>query len=211
MIYVYKSIKGTDVTLDNLVGKITEAGGVATSAELKAMGFSPGLISYAYEKGLIDKLTRGVYCTLDVFEDDFATVCARWKKCIISHACALYLNGLSDRLPTNIDVTVPHGYNPSSLSRDFPNVVVHRIAPELHALGLAKVKTPAGNYANCYDAERSIADLIKERRRTGADAQLVRDAIGGYFRRQDKDLPKLVLMCEALGVHDELQVYLEVL
>lgn len=199
------------MTLDDLVQKITTAGGIATSAELKAMGFSPGLISYAYEKDLIDKLTRGVYCTLEVYEDDFAAICARWRKCIISHASALYLNGLSDRLPAVLNVTVPYGYNPSSLNKEFPGVDIHRVKPELYSLGLTEIKSPAGNLVKCYDTERAVADLIKERSHGGADAQLIRDSIAGYFKKEDKNLPKLASMCEALGVRDELQVYLEVL
>lgn len=63
----------------------------------------------------------------------------------------------------------------------------------------------------CYDAERSIADLLKQRKTGGADAQLVRDAVTGYFKRGDKDLPKLATMCKSLGVREELRVYLEVL
>ena len=62
-----------------------------------------------------------------------------------------------------------------------------------------------------YDAERSIADIIKERAKGTVNPQLVRDAIVGYFRRGDRNLPKLAKMCEALGVRDELQTYLEVL
>ena len=41
--------------------------------------------------------------------------------------------------------------------------------------------------------------------------QLVRDAIVGYFRKSDRDLPKLAEICEVVGVREELQKYLEVL
>ena len=63
----------------------------------------------------------------------------------------------------------------------------------------------------CYDAERSIAALLKQRKTEGADARLVRDAVAGYSKRGDKDLPKLATMCESLGVREELRVDLEVL
>lgn len=57
-----------------LVRYIESIEGVATSSELKASGFSAGAIAYALETGLVDKLTRGVYCTPDVFEDDFIVI-----------------------------------------------------------------------------------------------------------------------------------------
>ena len=62
-----------------------------------------------------------------------------------------------------------------------------------------------------YDAERSIADIIRGRAKGVVDPQLVRDAMVGYFRKSDRDLPRLAKMCEAVGVREELQKYLEVL
>ena len=176
---------------DSLVKCIDKLGGIATAAQLKEVGFTPGLIEHAYRRGAIDKLTRGVYCSADVFDDEFAAVCARWKKCVLSHGSALYLLGLSDRIPFSLEVTVPHGYNPKSLKDENPGIYIHHVSPKLHNLGIIEVKTPMGNRARCYDAERSIADLIKERSRRGVDAQLMHDAIGGYFKMDGRDLTRL--------------------
>lgn len=84
-------------------------------------------------------------------------------------------------------------------------------SPTRSRQGWRTATTPAGNTVRCYDAERSIADLLKQRKTEGADAQLVQDAVAGYFKRGDKDLPKLATICESLGAREELQVYLEVL
>lgn len=199
------------MTLDQLINKVEASGGIVTFASLKHMGVSPGLIAYAYKKGLIDKLTRGVYCSPDVFEDDFAIVCYRWRKCIFSHGSSLYLLGLSNRLPQSLDVTVPYGYNPAGLKIEFPDIRIHRVKPAVYELGITQLKTPAGNLVRSYDAERSVADLIKARSQGHADAQLVTDALSGYFNSKEKDLPKLASICDLLGVREELQVYLEVL
>ena len=185
--------------------------GVATAAQMKEAGFAPALIAYALKTGAIAKLTRGVYCSLDVLEDDFAAVTMRWTRCVLSYASALYLNGLSDRIPSSLDVTVPHGYNPRSLRVDFPDIVVHRVPEEFHSIGIATIRDPMGIMVRCYDAERSLADLLRQRTKEGADPQLLRDAVRGYFTRKTKDLPKLMRTCEALGVGSELQTYLEVL
>ena len=68
---------------DSLVEYIDKLDGIATAAQLKEAGFTPGLIGHAYKRGAIDKLTRGVYCSAGVFDDEFAAVSARWKKCIL--------------------------------------------------------------------------------------------------------------------------------
>lgn len=196
---------------ESLVKYIEELGGIATAAQIKQAGYGASLIDHAYRRGFIDKLTRGVYCSIDVLDDGFAAVCSRWRKCVLSHGSALYLLGLSDRAPFSLDVTVPHGYNPKSLKDENPGIRIHHVSPELYGLGVIAAKTPAGNHARWYDAERSIADLIKERRRGGVDAQLVHDAMGGYFRMEGRDVSRLAQVCEAMGVREELETYLEVL
>lgn len=199
------------LTITELKDYLEKTGGIASAAQLKAKGISPGLIAYAVDKGIIEKLTRGIYCTNEIIEDDFVIISSRWKKCIFSHESALYLNGLSDRLPANQSVTVPVGYNPQNLKIDFPGLKIYRVKKIFYPLGETRITTPSGNLVKCYDAERSIADLIKLRETHGADSQLIRDAIVGYFKSQTKNLNKLAKMCTELGVRDQLQVYLEVL
>lgn len=88
---------------------------------------------------------------------------------------------------------------------------IYRESNKLYGLGKIAVKDPMGIIVPVYDAERSIADIIKERMNGTVNPQLVRDAIGGYFRKSDRDFARLANMCEAVGVRDELQKYLEVL
>ncbi len=197
--------------MQNIEYHIEKLGGVATAAQLKEAGYSPGAIDGAFKQGKIDKLTRGVYCALDVLDDDFAAVTKRWPKCILSHGTSLYLLGLSDRVPGNLSVSVPYGYNPHGLRADYPDLRIHRESPELYGLGKTLVADPMGIEVVVYDAERSIADLIRERTKGNANPQLIRDAITGYFKWPERDLSKLARMCEKVGVRDELQTYLEVL
>ena len=123
---------------------IEDSGGIASAAQITKAGFLPGSISYALESGAIDKLTRGVYCLPEIFDDEFAAISYRWSKCVLSHGSALYLAGLSDRVPGAIDVTVPHGYNPHGLAREYPDVKIHRVSPELYELGIVEAKSREG-------------------------------------------------------------------
>ncbi len=198
-------------TNEQIVYHLQDIGGIATAQELKEAGFLPGSIAYALESGVIDKLTRGVYCSTDIFNDDFAAISYRWKKCIFSHASALYLDDLSDRVPSVLDVTVPHGYNPQKLTQEFPDIRIHRVNPELYKLGVVLAKSPGGATVKAYKPERAVADLIVQRKTVGADAQLVHDGITGYFKSPNADLPELSRICNALGVENEFRMYLEVL
>lgn len=196
---------------ESIAEYIEKKGGGATASQLKSAGFTPGVIEYALANGKINRLTRGVYCSLDVLDDEFAAVTMRWPKCILSHGTALYLIGLSDRVPGQLSVSAPRGYNPRELKRAYPDLKIYRESDRLYGLGKTTVRDPMGILVPVYDAERSIADLIKERPKDSVDPQLIKDALVGYFSKAERDLPKLAKMCEAVGVRDELQRYLEVL
>ena len=108
-------------------------------------------------------------------------------------------------------MSVPQGYNPQELKRTYPTTRIFRESDKLYGLGRTTVKDPMGIVVPVYDAERSIADIIKRRSKGIIDPQLVKNAIVGYFRKDDRNLRKLAKMCDELGVREELQKYLEVL
>lgn len=129
---------------------VEEAGGVASAAQIKSASFLSGSISHALKSGTIDKLTRGVYCSPEVFDDEFAAVTYRWRKCVLSHGSAPYLAGLSDRMPNTLDITIPHGYNPCGLIREHPDARIHRISQNAYELGITEAKSPGGAMVRTY-------------------------------------------------------------
>ena len=63
----------------------------------------------------------------------------------------------------------------------------HRGSPNIYELGIIEVKSPGGALVRAYWAERAVAELISQRSSVGADPQLVRDAVAGYFKRRNAD------------------------
>lgn len=194
-----------------IVECIQRSGGVASAAFLRQCGFKPSEIDTAYVSGYISRPTRGVYSTSGIQPDRYALVTIRWRKCVLSLGSSLFLLGLADEEPDCLDVTVPHGCNPSALVKNFPGTKVHHVTPKVHEAGVTLVKSPTGYPARAYDAERSLAGLIRMREKPSGsvDAGLIRTAITGYFARSDRDLDRLSAMCELLGVRSQLDIYLE--
>lgn len=190
---------------------IEQRGGVVRRAELVQAGFSPGLIAAMAEGGKIDRETRGVYALPDVVADDLEAITARWGRAVVSHASALYLHGLGDRLPLRHDITVPREYNASGIAAAFPAASIHRAPKETYALGITTVEGLSGAPVRAYDKERCVCDMIALRSRDTVDAQALKDAVAGYFRDPGRDMTKMTDYARALGVEDELQRYAEVL
>lgn len=190
---------------------IERHGGVVRRAELVRAGFSPGLIASMAESGKIDRETRGVYALPDVMADDLEAITARWGRAVVSHTSALYLYGLSDRLPLRCDITVPREYNASSIATAFPAANIHRAPKETYTLGIRTVEGLSGAPVRAYDKERCVCDIVALRSKDAVDAQALKDAVTGYFKDPGKDLAKIAQYAHALGVEDELQRYAEVL
>lgn len=196
---------------DELVELLRSKGGIAKQSELRAAGFSAGLIASLSANGTISRETRGVYVLPDALTDDFETVTSRWGRAVISHGSALYLHGLTDRFPLVLDVTLPSTYNATGFIAACPDVIVHRANADHYPIGIEYIEGISGAPVRTYDRERCICDALAARNKNEMDMQTFKSALGGYFNSSSKDLPKLSEYAQALGVGKELQRYVEVM
>lgn len=158
-------------------------------------------------QGKLERVAHGIYITPEVWEDKMLLHQLRKSKMVYSHETALFLNDLTDRDPVAYCVTVPTGYNTSKLNQD--GLIVHTVKKELFDLGICTKQTTFGNDIRTYNMERTICDILRDRKRQ--DAEVVSDALKRYIRRSDKDLNKLMKYAGILRVEKVIRNYLEVL
>lgn len=178
-----------------------------TTAQAVELGFTRSLLSWYVKKGVLERGRRGVYILSDSIHDDMYTLMLRSDKIIFSHDTALFLNGLSERTPFIHSVTIPSNTKLSNLLRE--ECVCYYIKPELHQVGVIKKKNTLGNEVRCYNAERTICDLLRSRNRL--DQETVISAIKNYTVSSDKDLNLLAVYASQFGVDKILKKYMEVL
>lgn len=178
-----------------------------TTAQVIELGFTRALLSWYVKEGVLERGRRGVYILSDSVHDDMYTLMLRSDKIIFSHDTASFLNGLSERTPFIHSVTIPSNTNLSDVLRN--ECVCYYIKPELHQLGVITRKTTLGNEVRCYNAERTICDLLRSRSRL--DEETVISAIKNYAVLPDKDLNLLAIYAEKFSVDKVLKRYLEVL
>ena len=58
---------------------------------------------------------------------------------VFSHETALFLHDLTDREPTEYEITVKNGYNPSKLKND--GIKVYTVKKEFHEKGIIMMQT----------------------------------------------------------------------
>jgi len=117
------------------------------------------------------------------------------------------LHGITDRTPSQFDMTFPLNYNTSNLKSG--NVRAIRVKMDLYDVGVININTPAGNSVRVYNVERTLCDILKGRSNT--DIQMISEAFKKYTSGREKNIPLLSKYAKMLRVEKKIRAYLEVL
>ena len=190
-----------------IMKEIQKNNNMITTAQVVALGFSRALLSKYVKEDLLERGRQGVYILPDSVHDDMYTLMLRSEKIIFSHDTALFLNGLSERTPFTHSVTIPSNSVLSDTLMEECNC--YYIKPELLTLGMVWKRTTLGNEVRCYDAERTICDLLRSRNRMDEETVIV--AMKNYAAFKEKDLNRLAAYAGKFRVSKILKQYMEVL
>ncbi|MCQ2063887.1 MAG: type IV toxin-antitoxin system AbiEi family antitoxin domain-containing protein [Fibrobacter sp.] len=187
--------------------RLEKQNGLLSAADVLSMGFSRNLLSVYVREGLLVRLKQGLYSLPNSVEDDMYTLAVGYPRLVFSHESALFLNGLSERTPFTHSVTIPKNTSLSAAQRE--KCVCHYVKPEIYDMGVTTCKTVFGNEVRCYNAERTICDLVKARNKT--DVETLSSAIKNYASSANKNVALLGTYANALNVLKEIQIYMGVL
>ena len=156
---------------------------------------------------IIERISRGVYIKSNDIPDDMVVLQNKSKNAIYSNTTSLFLHGLSNRLPIKYDITIKSGYNGSL--QNSSNVNLFYVKKELLDLGVMNYKLDSGYSIRIYDLERTICDIIKNKKKL--DQELVNKAIREYFYSKKKDTIKLYNYAKQLNIYEKVKNTFEVL
>ena len=182
-------------------------GGFITRADIDAADIPSWFLSDFVKRNNLIKVAPGFYASNDFLVDDLFVLQKRFSKYIFSGISALYLHGLTDKIPIEIEVTAPQNYNPSR--KIISNLSIHKISSDdRYCLGIEEVKTMFGNIVKVYDAERTICDVIKYRDRY--DSETFVKAVKSYIKKTNNQI-KLFRYARELGIEKKVYEVMEVL
>ena len=164
-------------------------------------------LSRLIDEHIIERVSRGVYIKTNDIPDDMVILQNKSKNATYSHMTALYLYGLSNRIPIKYDITVNQGYN-GTLQKE-NNVNLFYIKKDLLNLGLTTYTLDSGYEIKVYDLERTICDIIKNKNRL--DQEVVNKAIREYFYSNNKNVLKLYEYAKKLKIYNKVRNTFEVL
>lgn len=154
----------------------------------------------------IERVSRGVYIKKNVLVDEFVILQNKSKYAIYSNTTALYLHGLSNRIPIRYDITVKSGYK-GSLQKE-KNVNLFYTKKELLELGVIDYKLDSGNVIRVYDLDKTICDIIRNKKKI--DAEIFNKAIREYFYSKNKNTLKLYEYAKKMNIYNKVRDTFEV-
>lgn len=181
-------------------------GGFITREDVDNANIPSWFLSDFVRKNNLRKVAPGFYSDINYTTDDYYIIQRRYPKYVYSGISALYLLGLTDRIPTSIEVVAPQGYNPTRHKID--SLIVRRVSSVgIYELGIKEAKTFFGNIVRVYNEERIICDLVKYRDKY--DGELFIKAIKLYVKKINNQ-SKLFKYARELGVEKKMFEVMEV-
>lgn len=180
---------------------------IIRTSQFLQLGISKPTIAKYVRSGELERLAHGIYAITDIVIDDMFIFSLKCKHSIFSHESALFLNNLSERTPFRLTVTIPSNKMLPLAMRNTCDCFY--IKTNLFNLGIIEKKTTFGNLVRCYNAERTICDILRSRSRI--DEETVVAAIKNYARSKAKDLFRLYEYSKTFKVSAQVRKYMEVL
>lgn len=193
--------------LEKLENLIQKHHGTILSADLDKNKIPRVYLKKMVRDGKLEKVSHGVYVSVDSIEDEMYSMQTRYSNLIYSHETALFIHGLSDRTPFEYCASVPSGYKVvKNLAK---RLKIYYIKKELHELGAIITKSSFGNPIKVYNIERTLCDLIRSRNRI--DAQILNQALHQFVKLKSVDYFVLMDFAKKFKIETVLKHYLEVL
>jgi predicted transcriptional regulator of viral defense system len=186
---------------------LKDQNGILLTSDLNKYGIPRTYLSFLEKNGEIQRISRGVYSATGNIIDEMAGIQARYKGTIFSHETAAYLLDLSDRTPLFYSVTVPAGYNATSLKAS--GAKVYFVNRDLYLLGLITVKSPHGNDIKTFNLERTVCDLLRSRNQI--DIQQVNESLKRYVGKKDRNIDLLYSYAKQFSIQKIVREYIEIL
>ena len=181
--------------------------GYITAKEAKKISINSTFLSNLVKDKKIEKVGTGIYKLPDYPIDNFYILSKSSKNMCYSHATALYLHNISDRIPLVYDITVPYNYSGTLLNNK--NISLRYVKDDVFNLGMIDIKTINDLNVKCYDLERTLCDIIKDK--SHMDKEIYAKALKEYAKNKNKNILKLVKYAKKLNIEKEVIELMEVL
>lgn len=170
-----------------------------TTAEALSSGMHRRELYGLRDDGVLIELSRGVFRRADAPAPTFPDLLAvsrRVPTAIVCCVSAAAVYDLTDEIPIAVQFAVPRSHRSPRI--DYPPTEVFRFTAEKFELGLSSAEAAPGEIVRIYNRERTVADLMRLRKRLGEPLAL--SALRRYLRSREARPRDLLVMARELNI-----------
>lgn len=160
------------------------------------------------DKGIIEQVSRGVYCLTNlpgVSNPDLFAVASRCPKAVICLISALSFHEITTQIPHRVDIAIPrNSYRPRI---DWPPTCVHEFSDQAYQMGIEE-HNMGGMIVKIYDMEKTLVDCFRFRNIYGGIG-IVIEALEFYRDEKEVNYKKIMEYAKICRVDKSMQPYLE--
>ena len=207
--YIIFLEKGNDFmnNYNKILNFMKKNNGYITNKEATKINSNKTFLYNLVKQNKIEKVGVGIYKLPEYPLDNFYILSKSSKNMCYSYSTSLYLQNLSTRIPLIYDITVPYNYSGNLLKDE--NISLRYTNKSIFTLGMIDVKTINGFLVPCYDIERTLCDMIKDKK--NMDKEIYAAALKAYAQSKNKDILKLIEYAKKLNIEKEVVEIMEVL
>ena len=202
-----KRVESTAIT--KAKGVLSPQKGMFRAGEAIKAGVHPRTLYAMRDKGVIERIGRGMYRFADLAplgNPDLATVALKIPKGVICLISALAYHELTTEIPHEIYLALPRGAEPPRL--DFPPLRVFWFSGPAFEGGIGQ-HVVDGIALKVYSPEKILADCFKYRNKIGLDVVL--EALKFYRQRKRFQVDELMHYARVCRVEKVMRPYVEAL
>lgn len=186
---------------------LAQSGGLVSAAWCRENNIPTVYLTRMARKGILHQVEKGLYISNNATNyDEMYFFQYRYKKSVFSYESALFFFGMTDKIISEFDVTVPQGYK---FNQPQENTVVHYASKTVFNLGVVEKKTSFGNIVRTYSLERTVCDFIKDKEK--CDPEVYVKSLRSYAKSQDKDMNTLYQYARAMNITEKVRSVMEIL
>lgn len=190
------------INIVELINFFKNGNGYITTKELIKLGINKSRIPYLINQDIIFKVAHGLYLDCNKLADEYFILQHQYPNIIFSNNSAFFLLNLSNRIPSKVEYTITR-----EMRVRFDGECFY-CSKNIFKLGLIEIITSYGNKVKCYNAERSICDVIKY---NNMELELKNRIIHNYFNSKEKNIKLLLDYSLILNVYNEVNTLVEVM
>lgn len=191
---------------DKILNYLKDNNGVITTQYCREEGIPSVYLTRLVEENILTRVDRGIYISKQGNYDEYYFFQHKFKKTVFSYETALYLQGLTDKIPQLMEASVPYSYK---INNPPNNVKIYYVKSDISNMGAIEVKTIYQNMVRVYNIERIICDFIQNK--SSVDPEIYTKTIREYASSKNPDINKLFVYAKKMRIIDKVRNTMEVI